>query len=119
MRQQIGINVRLMLTVILAVAMLLASNARIASHDLSELALIMADHQNEIAEHGHAHDDVVNVMHAYHGHGHDVVDHDHNTAFLPDRKASGTVRPTRSNWRMANSALPGRSIFDLDRPPRG
>lgn len=108
-----------MLTVVLAVAMLLASNARIASHDLPELAQIVADHQNEIPEHGHARDDVVNLVHAYHGHGHDVADHDHNVAFLPDRKASGTMMPTRSNWRMANSALPGRSTFDLDRPPRG
>ena len=108
-----------MLTVALAVAMLLASNARIASHDLLELAQIVADHQNEIAEHAHTHDDVVNVVHAYHGHGHDVADHDHNVAFLPDRKASGAMTPTRSDWRMANSALPGRSIFDLDRPPRG
>ena len=108
-----------MLTVILAVGMLLASNARIASHNLPDLVQIAADHQNEIAAHGHAHDDVVTVAHAYHGHGHDVADHDHNTAFLSDRKASGTLMPTRSNWRMANSALPGRSIFDLDRPPRG
>jgi hypothetical protein len=108
-----------MLTVILAVAMLLASNARIASHDLSELAQIVAYHQNEIAEHEHAHDDVVNVAHAYHGHGHDVADHDHNVAFLPDRKASGTMMPTRSNWQFADSALPSRSIADLDRPPRG
>jgi hypothetical protein len=119
MRQQIGNQFRLMLTVALAVAMLLASNARIASHDLSGLAQIVTDHQNEIAEHGHAHDEVVNVVHAYHGHGHDVADHDHNVAFLPDRKASGTMMPTRSNWRIADSALPGRSIFDLDRPPRG
>lgn len=108
-----------MLTVALAVAMLLASNARIASHDLPELAQIVADHKIEIVDHGHAHDDVVNVVHAYHGHGHDVADHDHNVAFLPDRKASGTMMPSRSNWRIANSALPGRTIFDLDRPPRG
>ncbi len=95
-----------MLTVVLAVSMLLVSNARIAAHDMSELTQIVTDHQTEIAEHGHAH-------------GHDVADHDHNVAFLPDRKASGTMMPTRSNWRIANSALPSHSIADLDRPPRG
>lgn len=108
-----------MLTVALAVAMLLASNARIAAHDLPQPTQIVTDHHAEIAEHGHAHEEVVSVLDAYHGHGHDVADHDHNTAFLPDRKVSGTMMPTRSNWRIANSALPGRSIFDLDRPPRG
>jgi hypothetical protein len=119
MRQQIGFHVRLMLTVVLAVSMLLVSNARIAAHDMSELTQIVTDHQTEIAEHGHAHEEVVSVLDAYHGHGHDVADHDHNVAFLPDRKASGTMMPTRSNWRIANSALPSHSIADLDRPPRG
>jgi len=119
MRQLIGNYVSLMLTVTLAVAVLFASNARIASHNLPDLEQIVAKHQNEISEHGHAHDDVVDVVHAYHGHGHDKADHDHNVAFLPDRKASGTMMPVRSTWIMANNALPGRSIFDLDRPPRG
>ncbi|MDO9641164.1 MAG: hypothetical protein Q7J44_21770 [Pseudotabrizicola sp.] len=119
MKQQIGTLVRLMLTVTLAVAMLLSSNARIASHDLPELAQIVADHQTKIADHGHTHEEIVDVVHAYHGHGHDVTDHDHNTAFLLTRMASGVMQPNRSNWLVANNALPGRSVFDLDRPPRG
>jgi hypothetical protein len=108
-----------MLTVVLAVAMLLVSNARIAAHDLPQLTQIVTDHHTDIAEHGHAHDEVVSAFDAYHGHGHDVADHDHNVAFLPDRKASGKMMPTRSNWRIADSALPSRCIADLDRPPRG
>lgn len=108
-----------MLVATLAVAFLLASNARIVSHDLPDLQQIVAEHQNEISEHGHAHEDVVDVVHAYHGHGHDGADHDHNVAFLPDRKATDTLMPVRSTWIVANNALPGRSIFDLDRPPRG
>jgi hypothetical protein len=108
-----------MLTVVLAVAMLLVSNARIAAHDLPQLTQIVTDRHTEIPEHGHARDEVVRALDAYHDHGHDVADHDHNVAFLPDRKASGTMMPTRSNWRIANSALPSHSIADLDRPPRG
>ena len=60
-----------MLVATLAVAFLLASNARIASHDLPDLEQIVAEHQKEKSEHGHAHEELVDVVHAYHGHGHD------------------------------------------------
>ncbi len=108
----------IVLTIALAVGMILSSNSRMAAHDVTELAQSAVDHGDEIEEHGHAHEDIVNVMDAYHGHAHDVADHDHNTAFLQPRTSSGVELPTRTNWALASYAMPDRSGFDLDRPPR-
>jgi hypothetical protein len=107
-----------MLTVALAVGMLLSANSRSVTHDLTELAKIVAEHHAEIEEHGHAHEDIVDVMHAYLGHSHEIADHDHNIAFLPPRDAVRTPMPTSSSWAMANSAMPDRRDYGLDRPPR-
>ncbi len=109
---------RIALTIALAVGMILSSNSRMAAHDVTELAQIAVNHSDEIDEHGHAHEDIVGVMDAYHGHAHDVADHDHNIAFLQPRTSSGLVLPTRTNWALASYAMPDRSSFDLDRPPR-
>lgn len=119
MKQQIGTLFRLMLTVTLAAGMLLSSNTRITSHDLPAQAQIVTDHQDDIAKHGHAHEDIVDMSLAYHGHGHDVADHDHNVAFLPTRIGSDMITSDRSAWVLVSNALPGRSAFDLHRPPRG
>jgi hypothetical protein len=107
-----------MLTIALAIGMLLSANSRSVTHDFTELAKIVAEHYAEIKEHGHAHEDIIDVMHAYHGHSHEIADHDHNIAFLPPRDASGSITPTSTSWAMANSAMPGRREFGLDRPPR-
>lgn len=107
-----------LLTIALAVGMLLSANSRSVTHDFNELAKIVAEHHAEIEEHGHAHQDIVDLMHAYHGHSHEVADHDHNIAFLPPREPSGSVRPTSSSWAMENSAMPDRRDYGLDRPPR-
>lgn len=119
-RQQFGNLVRLMLTVIVAVGMLMSSNARMQSHDLAEMAQIVLEHQSDIADHGHAHahDETIETPDDYHGHRQDVADHDHNIAFLPTRTALTFIAPNRANWVMANSALPDRSAFNLHRPPR-
>jgi hypothetical protein len=109
---------RIVLTVALVVGMMLASNSRMVSHYITELSKIVTDHHAEIADHGHAHEDIVDVLDAYHGHAHDVADHDHNLAFLRPRTASGIVLLTRTNWALASSAMPDRGSFDLDRPPR-
>jgi hypothetical protein len=109
---------RIVLTIALAMGMILSSNSRMVSHDITELAKIVNEHHDEIADHGHAHEDIVDVMHAYHGHAHDVADHDHNIAFLPPRRSSGMMPTTRTNWALASYAMPDRREFDLDRPPR-
>ena len=118
MRRQITYFLRAVLTIALAVGMILSFNSRMISHDLTNLTPIAVDHQAEIGEHGHAHDEVVSAMDAYYGHAHDVADHDHNTAFLPPRGSSGMALPTRTTWTLAHYAMPDRREFDLDRPPR-
>ena len=118
MTRRITGYLRGLLTIALAVAMLLSANSRSVTHDFTELAKIVAEHRAEIEEHGHAHEDIVDLIHAYHRHSHEVADHDHNIAFLPPRDPSGSVMPTRTIWAMANSAMPDRQDYGLDRPPR-
>ena len=107
-----------MLTMALVVGMMLSSNSRSVTHDPTELAKIVAEHHAEIEEHGHSHEDIVDVMHAYHGHSHEIADHDHNIAYLPPREASDTLSPTSTNWAMSDRAMRGRRDNSLDRPPR-
>jgi len=107
-----------LLTIVLAIGTLASANSRSVTHDFTELAKIVAEHHAEIEEHGHAHEDIVDLLHAYHGHSHEVADHDHNIAFLPPRDAMSTPMPTSASWAMAHSAMPDRGYFGLDRPPR-
>lgn len=118
MTRAIAGYLRGLLTIALAVVILLSANSRSVTHDFTELAKIVAEHQAEIEEHGHAHEDIVDLMHAYHGHSHEIADHDHNIAFLPPREAAGFTMPTSTSWAMANSAMPDRRDNGLDRPPR-
>ena len=118
MKRQITGYLRGMLTIALAAGMLLSANSRSVTHDFTKLTTIVAEHHAEIEEHGHAHDDIVDVMHAYQGHSHEISDHDHNIAFLPPRDPSGSIMPTSTRWALANSAMPDRTDNGLDRPPR-
>ena len=107
-----------LLGVALAVGVILSADSRSVTHDFTELAKIVADHHAEIEEHGHAHNDIIDVMHAYHGHSHEIADHDHNIAFLPPRDESGALLPTSKSWAMTNIAMRDRRDYGLDRPPR-
>ncbi len=109
---------RIVLTLALAVGTISSSTSRMVSHDITELAKIVSEHHDEITDHGHAHEDIVDVMDAYHGHAHDLADHDHNIAFLPPRPSSGMVLPKRTSWALTSYAMLDRRDFDLDRPPR-
>ncbi len=101
----------------LAVGMILSANSRSITHDFTELAKIVSEHHAEIEEHGHAHEDIVDLMHAYHGHSHEVADHDHNLAFLPPRDVMSTPMPTSTGWAIAHDGLPDHRHYSLDRPP--
>jgi hypothetical protein len=118
MTQAITQFLRAMMTIALAVGLLLSANSRSVTHDFTELAKVLAEHHAEIEEHGHAHEDIVDLMHAYHGHSHEVTDHDHNIAFLPPREPSGSVMPTSTSWAMTSNAMADRTDYGLDRPPR-
>jgi hypothetical protein len=118
MIRQAIIFLRFAITIALAVGMILSSNAQTKSHNLLKIVEIMAQHQAEIKDHGHAHDDIVDFVHAFQSHGHEMADHDHNTAFLPPREAISTALPTSTRLTMADYAMPGRRDHGLDRPPR-
>ena len=109
---------RIVLAIALTVGMISSSNSLMAAHGVTGLAPIAVVHSDAVEEHGHAHEDIVSVMDAYHGHAHDVADHDHNVAFLSSRPSSGLELPTRTNWTLANAAMLDRGGIDLDRPPR-
>ena len=118
MTRKIAAYLRGMIAVALAVGIVLSANARSVTHDLTALAKITADHQAEIEEHGHAHEDIVDLMHAYHGHGHEIADHDHNIAFLPPREVVAEPLPTSTSWKLAHNGMADRRDHGLDRPPR-
>ncbi|MFP5511184.1 MAG: hypothetical protein ACLGIP_18870 [Alphaproteobacteria bacterium] len=109
---------RFALSITLTVGIVLSSNAQSQSHNLAKITEIMTQHQAEIEDHGHAHEDIVDVMHAYKGHAHEMADHDHNIAFLPPERSSGFIAPARSNWSLTGVTMSDRRAFDLDRPPR-
>ena len=118
MTRKIAAYFKGLLAVALAVGFVLSANARSVTYDLTALAKIVADHQAEIEEHGHAHEDIVDLMHAYYGHGHEIVDHDHNIGFLPQREAVAEPLPTCASWKLTHTRMPDRRDHGLDRPPR-
>jgi len=109
---------RFAITIALAAGIGMSSNAQSQPHDLAKIAEIMTQHQAEIKDHGHAHEDIVDVVHAYQGHAHEMADHDHNIAFLPPRHSTGVIAPARTDWILTEIAMSDRRTFDLDRPPR-
>ena len=98
MKRQATSFLRFALTIALAVAIMLSSNAQSQFQEFAKIAEIMAEHQAEIDDHGHAHDDIVDILHIFQGHAHEMADHDHNTAFLPPRRSAGIIAPTSTNW---------------------
>ena len=118
MMQQIARSLRGFLMIALAVGLVLSANSRLVAHDFSDLAKIVADHHDEITEHGHAHEDIVDVMHAYLAHSHEITDHDHNVAFLPPRDATSETVPSSTIAALSDSGMRGRQDYGLDRPPR-
>lgn len=108
----------IMLITALTVGMILSPNSRMVSHDPMELAQIIADHHAEIEEHGHVHEDIADLLHAYHGHAHDTVDHDHNAAFVLPRPDASVIVPREQRWIMGNNLMPDLGDYRWDRPPR-
>ncbi len=119
MKRQIATLFQHALTFALAMGILLSANARIASHNPPDLAQIATQQQTSIEDHGHDHDDLVDVADAYHGHPHDMVDHDHTVAVLPQRREVDYLAAASTDWIMIASNLPDHTPIDFDRPPRG
>lgn len=71
-----------------------------------------------IAEHGHAHDDVLDNYWAAHGHSHDAADHDHSSAILirnADARPKDRPPLPRALEPVRNTLNP---IYTLERPPQ-
>jgi hypothetical protein len=111
------IKIALMISLLLAPA--LSFNSISISHDLSVLAEIISLHEVEIAEHGHSHEEIDIVNHAFHGHAHDASDHDHNVTFLPSRAKSNDLIFENTRWLKAIASMYLNTPLGLDRPPRG
>lgn len=119
MKRQIATFFQYTLTFALALGIVLSANARIVSHNPTDLAQIAAQEQTSIEDHGHDHDDLVDVADAYHGHPHDMVDHDHSVAVLPQRREANYFTTGNTVWIKIASDLPDHKPIDFDRPPRG
>jgi len=118
MKRQATSFLRFALTIALAVGIMLSSNAQNQLHEFAKIAEIMAEHQAEIEDHGHAHDDIVDIMHVFQSHAHEMAEHEHITSFLLPSEATSAILPTRIRLTMADNAMPGRRDYGLDRPPR-
>lgn len=106
------------MTIALAVGVMLSSHAQSELHEFAEIAELLAEHQAEIEDHGHSHDDMVDILHIFQGHAHEMADHDHNTAYLSPKRGLGFIAPSSTNWSLTETTVSDRSAYDLDRPPR-
>jgi len=109
---------RYALTIALAVGFTLSSDAQSKSHGFAKVAEIMAEHQAEIEDHGHSHDDIVDLIHIFQSHAHEIAEHEHNNSFLPPCEATSPTLPTGTRLAMADNAMRGRKHYGLDRPPQ-
>ena len=88
------------------------------SHHTPKIAATVADHIEMIADHGHSHGFVEDVLWAMHGHSHDVADHDHSQVFLVLGSKSERSAVTRDNWTLVATDVRATFRFEIDRPPR-
>lgn len=73
MIKHVIIFMRYALALILTVGIVMASGSKALSHNPADLMQILTDHQAESADHGHVHEETVDVIHAYDGHAHDIA----------------------------------------------
>jgi hypothetical protein len=110
---------------ILSAALALAPVPLASTHDLPAFtAAESARHATliaqEIADHGHSHEDGDAHEQAHgHLHGHDPADHSHQLAFLPvTTDQSGQPLPQRWPSFLSGPLDPATGI-GIDRPPKG
>jgi hypothetical protein len=89
------------------------------SHVAAETARHAALVAQEIAEHGHSHDDgEAHEQSGGHMHGHDPADHSHQFAFFAG-SASQWGLPAPQRWPASRSGPPDSAKgFGIDRPPK-
>jgi len=101
-----------------------ASTVRTAlSHNPAVLLVIEAERHKllsqEIADHGHSHDDGWSDEQAPgHSHGHDPADHSHETPSILPRLAT-IAPPVWAAWIAAPPQMrPSGQIYPFERPPK-
>jgi len=75
------------------------------------------DHQEMVADHGHSHGFIEDLLWAIHGHSHDAVDHDHSPA-MPVFVNSALFPENRDVWQSGVSKNKTSYAFLIERPPR-
>ncbi len=114
---------RIMLSLVIAMAVLLANVAMLSAHMPNRLSEAEQQrHQQlqiEIAEHGHSHDHgLEDERHPGHHHGHDAADHSHDIpnvlaiAVMPQRAIIRSWQPVYHQLAIPNDA------YRHKRPPR-
>lgn len=96
---------------LLCLALLVWSVAPPASHLPTQVSDMVQDH-------GHSHDDVVDLAWSSHGHSHDVMDHDHSTAHLPRPIPLATPYMRDAPVGLAQISAAPFSPTTPERPPR-
>lgn len=76
------------------------------------------DHLAMIDDHGHSHGFEDDLLWAMHGHSHDVVDHDHNPAFLFPKPQFLSISDIGETWSGTPTSQRSSPHFRIDRPPR-
>jgi hypothetical protein len=102
---------------VLVAALVLWSVLPAATHAPAIVETIQ-DHLEMVADHGHSHGFVEDLMWAMHGHSHDAADHDHGQAVLTPPGGTGlALAVSRPRWRVPAIRGPTRA-FRIERPPR-
>ncbi|WP_366655447.1 hypothetical protein [Fodinicurvata sp. EGI_FJ10296] len=76
----------------------------------------LQEHAEMVADHGHSHGLLQDLLWASHGHSHDAVDHDHSQALavLGDKGIFGK----RDSWQLRQFRNGSYRVFRIERPPR-
>lgn len=75
------------------------------------------EHIDMIAEHGHSHNLVEDLLWAMHGHSHDEIDHDHSPAVLIS-STHNFYMPHHKGWVPPRPKFISTPVFLIERPPR-
>ena len=75
------------------------------------------EHMEEVAEHGHSHGILEDLLWALHGHDHDEIDHDHSPLVLTASLQSLTAAGLK-DWRQPPLDSIRSPSFLIERPPR-
>ena len=103
---------------LLCVAVLVWSVVPTSSH-VPTVSVVLQDHEQMIADHGHSHGLEEDLAWAMHGHSHDSADHDHSQAVVFGRAlAAQPVEVFRAAWRIRAASANTSRVYLIERPPR-